>query len=72
MGSQNIKYDRPYPIITATAGSNVSMHGKHFVFGAALNTGCHIKTNVASLFKLRVEVSLTGGLVFDIPQCKAV
>lgn len=70
MGRQNIKYDRPYPTITASADSNVIIRGKHLVFGAAHCADCHSKTNADSLLKLGQDVPLTGGMVFDLPVGK--
>ncbi len=70
MGRQNIKYDRPYPIITASADSSVIIRGKHLVFGAAHCADCHSKTNADSLLKLGQDVPLTGGMVFDLPVGK--
>ena len=31
MGRQNVKYNRPYPAITATADTSISMRGKHMI-----------------------------------------
>jgi mono/diheme cytochrome c family protein len=70
MGRQNIKYDRPYPAITATADSNVILRGKHLIFGAAHCASCHSLANADSLLKLGQEVPLTGGFVFDLPLGK--
>lgn len=70
MGRQNIKYDRPYPTITASADSSVIIRGKHLVFGAAHCADCHSKTNADSLLKLGQDVPLTGGMVFDLPVGK--
>lgn len=70
MGRQNIKYDRPYPAITATTDTNVIMRGKHLIFGAAHCADCHSKANADSLLKLGQDVPLTGGIVFDLPVGK--
>jgi mono/diheme cytochrome c family protein len=70
MGRQNIKYDRPYPAITATTDTNVIMRGKHLIFGAAHCADCHSKANTDSLLKLGQDVPLTGGIVFDLPVGK--
>ena len=70
MGRQQIKYDRPYPAITASADTNVIMRGKHLVFGAAHCADCHSKTNADSLLKLGQDVPLTGGFMFDLPVGK--
>lgn len=70
LGRQNIKYDRPYPAITASSDSAVIMRGKHLVFGAAHCADCHTKTNVDSLLKLGQDVPLTGGFEFKLPLGK--
>jgi len=70
MARQNIKYDRPYPTITASADTSVILRGKELVFGAAHCADCHSKTNADSLLKLGQDVALTGGFVFDLPVGK--
>ncbi len=70
MGRQNIKYDRPYPAIKASADSTVILRGKHLVFGAAHCADCHSKPNADSLIRLDQDVPLTGGVVFDLPVGK--
>ena len=70
MARQNIKYDRPYPTVTASADTSVILRGKELVFGAAHCAGCHSTTNADSLLKLGREVALTGGFVFDLPVGK--
>ena len=70
MARQNIKYERPYPNITASADTNVILRGKHLVFGAAHCADCHSKANADSLIKLGQPVDLTGGVVFDLPVGK--
>jgi mono/diheme cytochrome c family protein len=67
---QHIKYDRPYPAITATTDSAVILRGKHLVFGAAHCADCHSKVKPDSLLKLGQEVPLTGGMLFDLPLGK--
>jgi mono/diheme cytochrome c family protein len=70
MGRQNVKYDRPYPAITASTDSAVILRGKHLVFGAAHCADCHSKSNADSLISLGQDVELTGGFVFDLPVGK--
>ena len=70
MSRQNLKYERPYPAITATTDSNVILRGKHLIFGAAHCADCHSKANADSLIRLGEEVSLSGGIVFDLPVGK--
>lgn len=64
---QNIKYDRPYPAITASTDSAVIQKGKGIVFGPAHCADCHSNTNADSLFALGQEVPLKGGYLFDLP-----
>ena len=64
---QHIKYDRPYPSITASTDSTVILRGKHLVFGAAHCADCHSKSNNDSLLSLGMDVPLSGGFVFDLP-----
>ena len=70
MFRQNLKYDRPYPAITATADSSVISHGRQIVMGAAHCADCHSPTNNDSIIALGQEVPLTGGYVFDLPVGK--
>jgi mono/diheme cytochrome c family protein len=70
MARQNMKYERPYPTITASADSAVILRGKHLIFGAAHCADCHSKSNADSLLKLGQEVPLTGGFMFDLPVGK--
>jgi mono/diheme cytochrome c family protein len=67
MARQNLKYNSPYPVITASTDSAVILRGKHLVFGAAHCADCHSKTNADSLLKLGQPVPLSGGFVFDLP-----
>ncbi len=70
MARQNIKYERPYPAITASTDSTIILRGKHLIFGAAHCADCHSKSNTDSLLKLGQEVPLTGGHLFDLPVGK--
>ena len=70
LARQHVKYDRPYPAITASSDSNVIMRGKHLVFGAAHCADCHSKSNADSLLKLGQDVPLTGGFCFELPVGK--
>lgn len=67
MMRQKLKYDRPYPAITASSDSTVIAHGKHIIFSAAHCADCHSKTNTDSLLKLGQEVPLSGGFEFKLP-----
>lgn len=67
---QHIKYDRPYPAVTASSDSAVILRGKHLIFGAAHCASCHSTKNADSLIKLGQDVPLTGGFCFDLPLGK--
>lgn len=70
MGRQNVKYERPYPAISASSDPNVILRGKQLIFGAAHCADCHSTSNTDSLIKLGQPVDLTGGFVFDLPLGK--
>jgi len=67
---QNLKYDAPYPDIKATADSAVIARGRHLVFTSAHCINCHSRTNPDSLLSLGLDVSLSGGVLFDLPLGK--
>jgi len=67
---QNIKNDRPYPEIKASADTEVIARGKHLVFSSAHCADCHSKINADSLINLGFDVPLTGGVLFDLPVGK--
>ncbi|HEX5651855.1 MAG TPA: cytochrome c [Chitinophagaceae bacterium] len=67
MSRQNLKYDRPYPAITASTDSAVILRGKNLVFGSGHCADCHSLSNTDSLLGLGQEPPLTGGFVFDLP-----
>ncbi len=68
MSRQNLKYDRPYPVVRSSTDSAMILKGRGIVFGPGHCADCHSpKTNVDSLFKLGQEPALTGGLEFDLP-----
>ena len=64
---QNIKYDRPYPPITASTDSLVILKGKNIVFGAAHCADCHNPYSTDSMLALGQEVPLIGGNEFSLP-----
>lgn len=70
MARQNIKYDRPYPVVSSTTDSTVISKGKYLVFGAAHCADCHSNTNNDSLLALGKDPTLSGGKVFDLPLGK--
>jgi mono/diheme cytochrome c family protein len=67
---QNIKNDRPYPDIRASADTAVIARGRHLVFSSAHCADCHSKMNADSLLHLGLDVPLTGGVLFDLPVGK--
>lgn len=64
---QHVKYDRPYPAISASADSAIILKGKNIVFGAAHCADCHSPLNPDSLFALGEPVPLSGGHKFELP-----
>jgi mono/diheme cytochrome c family protein len=70
MARQNLRYERPYPTITASTDSIVILRGKHLIFGAAHCADCHSQSNTDSLLALGQEVPLSGGHLFDLPVGK--
>lgn len=67
MMRQRIKYDRPYPAITASADTTVIARGRQIVFGLGHCADCHSPRNNDSLLKLGIEPALTGGFEFNLP-----
>ena len=65
---QHLKYDAPYPKITATTDTAVIARGRHLVLGPGHCVDCHSTTkNVDSVLKLGQEPVLSGGFKFDLP-----
>lgn len=67
---QHVKYDAPYPSVTASKDSAVIARGKHLVFSIAHCADCHSTANADSLINLGQDVPLSGGVVFDLPVGK--
>jgi mono/diheme cytochrome c family protein len=65
---QHLKYERPFPQITASTDTSVIARGRHIVLGPGHCVDCHstIK-NVDSMLKLGQDPPLTGGFGFDLP-----
>ena len=70
MSRQNVKYDRPYPVVKSSTDSAVIAKGRNIVFGVGHCADCHSKQNTDSLLKLGQEPALIGGNVFDLPLGK--
>jgi mono/diheme cytochrome c family protein len=67
---QNLKYDAPYPVITASTDTSVINRGKHLVYSTAHCINCHYAGNADSLLALGQDVPLTGGFEFGLPVGK--
>jgi mono/diheme cytochrome c family protein len=67
---QDMKYDRPYPAITASGDSAIIERGKQIVLGPAHCTDCHGKPGSDSLIAAGLTVPLSGGMLFDLPVGK--
>ena len=67
MSRQNMKYDRPYPDISASLDPDIIARGKSLVFGAAHCADCHSLSNADSLIGAGEDVPLSGGFVFNLP-----
>jgi mono/diheme cytochrome c family protein len=65
---QHLKYDAPFPKITASNDTAIIARGRHLVLGPGHCVDCHstIK-NVDSVLKLGQDPVLSGGNVFDLP-----
>lgn len=67
---QNLTYEAPYPDIKASKDSAIIARGRHIVISSGHCVDCHSKPNADSILKLGQEVSLTGGVEFDLPVGK--
>ncbi|HYC29586.1 MAG TPA: cytochrome c, partial [Chitinophagaceae bacterium] len=68
MARQHLKYDAPYPEITASKDSTVIARGKHLVLGPGHCVDCHSPVrNIDSVLQLGQEPPLGGGYKFDLP-----
>lgn len=68
MSRQHLKYDAPYPAITASKDSAMIARGRHLVLGPAHCVDCHSPVkNVDSMLSLGQDPPLSGGLKFDLP-----
>ncbi|MDB5248386.1 MAG: cytochrome c [Segetibacter sp.] len=64
---QHIKYEAPYPAITASKDMAVIARGKHLVLDIAHCADCHSKADVDSLIQAGADVQLSGGRLFALP-----
>lgn len=68
MSRQHLKYDAPYPKITASTDTAVIARGRHLVLGPGHCVDCHSTIqNVDSVIKLGQDPALSGGHLFDLP-----
>lgn len=64
---QHLKFEAPYPEITASTDSAVIAHGRYLVHGPAHCTGCHTDKTHEAAFLRGEEVPLHGGYDFVLP-----
>ena len=64
---QNLKYDAPWPDITATKDSAMIARGKYLVYGPAHCASCHGAPGSGELIEKGAEVALSGGNKFELP-----
>ncbi|HZG25096.1 MAG TPA: cytochrome c [Chitinophagaceae bacterium] len=67
---QNVRYEAPYPEISACTDSAVIARGRHLVISSAHCINCHSTQNPDSILKLGKDPALTGGVVFNLPLGK--
>ena len=67
---QNLKFDAPYPPVTASTDSVVLARGRYLVRDLAHCVGCHGDTSHVAQELASGEAALSGGYVFDIPPGK--
>ena len=64
---QNLKFDAPYPDVTASTDSTVITRGRYVVRSLGPCAECHGAPGLAEAAQAGVDVLLSGGYVFDIP-----
>lgn len=64
---QNVKYEAPYPDITASQNAEVIARGKHLVTGAAHCVECHKNVAESESGIPISQVTLSGGQKFALP-----
>ncbi len=67
---QNLKFDAPYPDITASTDSAVIARGRYVVHSLANCGACHRDTTRTADWMAGAEVPLSGGFTWDIPPGK--
>ncbi|HEY0679543.1 MAG TPA: cytochrome c [Chitinophagaceae bacterium] len=64
---QNLKYEAPYPAITASTDSAVIARGKYLAYGPAHCANCHGAPGSEQLTDKGEEVAMSGGIKFALP-----
>src|SRR5262245_48112626 len=64
---QNLRFDAPYPEVTASTDSAVVERGRYIVRELAPCASCHSDPAERAAFNSGADVPLSGGFVFDIP-----
>jgi mono/diheme cytochrome c family protein len=64
---QSLRFDAPYPEITASTDSAVVERGRYIVRDLAPCASCHSDPAQLAAYNRGAEVPLSGGYVFDIP-----
>jgi mono/diheme cytochrome c family protein len=67
---QNLKFDAPYPEVTASTDSSVVARGHYIVRTVAPCASCHGDPTQRAAYANGADVPLVGGYVFDIPPGK--
>lgn len=64
---QNLKYDAPYPDITASTDSSIIARGRYLAYGPAHCADCHRTPGTEQQMLKGEEVTLGGGMPFKLP-----
>ncbi|HYV97347.1 MAG TPA: c-type cytochrome [Gemmatimonadaceae bacterium] len=67
---QHLRFDAPYPPVTASKDSAVIERGRYIVRNAAPCGSCHGDPSQRAAYAKGEDVPLAGGFVFDIPPGK--
>jgi len=67
---QNLKFDPPYPDVTASADSSIVARGRYIVRDVAPCASCHGDPAQRAAAMSGADIPLSGGYAFDIPPGK--
>lgn len=67
---QDLKFDAPFPKISASTDSAVIERGKYLALGPAHCADCHASPGSKEMVEKGIEVPLSGGNTFDLPVGK--